>query len=159
MKQILLFITVLLLFKSSYCCTCIGECTFEKEYKRSSVILTGKIFLKKTIIAKDSLMPLIKIQRAEYTIRVTKLYKGKIETNLLKIITGMGGGDCGFEFRKGSEYIIYCSYENKYYEQGEIVNRFLNTDICRRTRLIADKNELKLLNKQLKRIRNRRRSL
>ena len=105
---------------------------------------------KKVIRIKDSLMPLIKIQKAEYTIQITRVYKGKIKNSIIKLITGLGSGDCGFGFNVGNEYIIYCTYENKYYEQGEIVNKFLYTDICRRTRLSNDKEELKLLNKKCK---------
>jgi hypothetical protein len=148
MKRTLLLISILLFCNYSYCCTCIGETTFKEEYKRSKVVITGKILDKKVITIKDSLMPLIKIQKAEYTIQITKLFKGKVKDSVLKIITGIGGGDCGFEFITGSEYIIYCTYENKYYEQGKEVPPFLYTDICRRTRLITDKEELKLLNKK-----------
>ncbi|MFM2395161.1 MAG: hypothetical protein RLZZ546_3144 [Bacteroidota bacterium] len=148
MKQISLLITALLFFSYSYCCTCIGKATFKKEYKRSNVVMTGKVLDKKIIEVKDSLMPLIKIQKAEYTVQIIKIYKGKIKKSTIIITTGLGGGDCGFEFNIGNEYIIYCSYENKYYEQGKTVNQFLHTGICRRTRLINDKEELKLLNKK-----------
>jgi hypothetical protein len=150
MKRILLVIVILLFYSYSYCCTCIGEATFKKEYKRSNVVVTGKILEKRIITINDSLMPLIKIQKAEYTVQITKVYKGNIKDSVIKIITGLGGGDCGFEFNKGNEYIIYCSYENKYYEQGETVNKFLYTDICRRTRLTNDEEEIKLLSRKCK---------
>ncbi|MBK8721993.1 MAG: hypothetical protein IPL95_06850 [Saprospiraceae bacterium] len=113
----------------------------QKEYKRSNVVVTGKVLEKRIITINDSIMPLIKIQQAEYTIQITKVYKGIIKESLIKIITGLGGGDCGFEFKIGNEYIIYCSYESKYYEQGETINNFLYTDICRRTRLTNDKRK------------------
>jgi len=150
MKQILLLIVTQLFCSTVYCCNCIGEATFKQEFKRSDVVIMGKIIDRKIIQIKDTLMPLIKIQKAEYTIQATRLYKGKIKDTLIKVITGLGGGDCGFEFMIGNEYVVYCSYENKYYEQGNIVNKFLYTDICRRTRLTNDKEELKLLNKKCK---------
>jgi hypothetical protein len=150
MKQILSLLVTHLFFSSVYCCTCIGEATFKQEFKRSDVVIMGKIIDRKIIQIKDTLMPQIKIQNAEYTIQATRIYKGKIKDTLIKIITGLGGGDCGFEFMIGNDYVVYCSYQNKYYEQGNIVNKFLYTDICRRTRLTDDKEELTLLNKKCK---------
>jgi hypothetical protein len=153
MKQFLLLISLLFYSSTSYCCTCIGEATVKQELRRSNFVFQGKVISKKIVDIMDTLMPAIKIQKAEYTIQVLVVYKAKIEQDTIKIITGLGGGDCGFEFNIGSEYIIYSSFENKYYPQGNTVNKFLYTDICRRTRLATDINEIKALDKKCKKIK------
>jgi hypothetical protein len=156
MKWILIFISVFLIYKQSYCCTCIGEATFQEECKRSNFIVIGKVINKRIFIVIDSLMPSIKIQRAEYTVKCIRVYKGYIKDSIIKIITGLGSGDCGYEFCIGNEYIIYCSFESKYYEQGNPVRKFLYTDICRRTRLANDIQEIKLLNRKFKKNKYKR---
>ncbi len=148
MKQLLLFITIPLFFSPVYCCTCIGESTFKEEFKRSDVVLIGRVIDEKTIEITDSLLPRLKILKVEYTIHATKIYKGKIGDTLVKVVTGGGGGDCGFLFTVGNEYIIYCSYQDKYYAQGNRVSTFLYTDYCRRTRLANDAEELSRLSKK-----------
>lgn len=95
-------------------------------------------------------MPAIKIQRAEYKLQISTVFNGKIKQDTVTIVTGLGGGDCGFNFEIGTEYIVYSSFENKYYPQGNTVSKFLYTDICRRTRLATDTAEIKALSKKCK---------
>jgi hypothetical protein len=40
------------------------------------------------------------------TIRVSRSYRGHIE-GPVTVVTGMGGGDCGFDFETGEEYLMY----------------------------------------------------
>ena len=40
------------------------------------------------------------------TIRVSRSYRRHIE-GPLTLVTGMGGGDCGFDFETGKEYLVY----------------------------------------------------
>jgi hypothetical protein len=49
----------------------------------------------------------------------------------LEIVTGMGGGDCGYQFKVGVKYLVYAS---KYASH-------LGTGICSRTRPLADAKE------------------
>ena len=149
MKKNLLLILVFFTYSSASSCSCIGKITFKKEFRRSVVVVTGKVIGRKIIEIKDSLRPQLKIQKVKYTIQVNRVYKGRIKNNLIEVTTGIGGGDCGFEFMIEKEYIIYCTYENKYYNWGDIVKKFLYTDICSRTRLTSE-DELKLLNKKCK---------
>lgn len=60
---------------------------------------------------------------------LTGISAGETEVSIL---TGMGGGDCGYRFERGAAYVIY-AYRNA---QGQ-----LETGICSRTRPIADAAE------------------
>lgn len=148
MKPIVCLIVGILFCIHVYGCSCVGETSFKKEFKRSDVVFTGKVMDRKIIEIKDSLMSAMTIQKAEYTVQVTMWYKGKRKEEEITITTGIGGGDCGFEFIVGSEYIIYSSYDDKYAEKSSRVSGLLYTDICRRTRLADDEAEMKALNRK-----------
>lgn len=61
---------------------------------------------------------------------VSDVFRGTV-AKAVDIHTGSGGGDCGYGFNVGSEYLIYADTNN----QG------LSTGICSRTRSIADAAE------------------
>lgn len=79
-------------------------------------------------------------QGFEITFRVGRMWRGD-GSRTVKIVTGRGGGDCGFHFERGRRYLVY-AYRS---EEGE-----WGTGICTRTRAIEDAAEdlryLKLLN-------------
>jgi hypothetical protein len=43
-----------------------------------------------------------------------KLYKGDIKNDTLQILTGIGGGDCGFPFVPGKKYVVYSHIQKHY---------------------------------------------
>jgi hypothetical protein len=56
-----------------------------------------------------------------------------INSNEVEVITGLGGGDCGFQFKHGERYLVYARRDPK-------TNR-LSTSICGRTRSLAEAAE------------------
>jgi hypothetical protein len=64
--------------------------------------------------------------RRSVTLEVVDSWKG-VDTTRTTINTYLGGGDCGYEFSRGSEYLIY-GFEN----DGRIL-----TTICSRTTAIS----------------------
>ena len=64
-----------------------------------------------------------------------KVERGYMNTapGSLQIVTGMGGGDCGYRFKTGHTYLVYAS------KSGSV--SWLTTGICSRTRPIADATE------------------
>jgi hypothetical protein len=130
----LLIITFLLLWVNSFACSCIGQSTVKSELKRSDVVITGTVINKSEFFVMDSLTK-IKISRARYIVAIKSIYKGRLRKPVIEIISGVGGGDCGFDFKVGSDYIIYAKYQARYYAQGPTVKKFLHTDICWRTRM------------------------
>lgn len=61
---------------------------------------------------------------------VGEVWKG-VPGGTVALMTGAGGGDCGYDFREGERYIVY-AHASPYGEPT------LGTSICTRTRLLAD---------------------
>ena len=108
---------------SSYACTCLGKDkqTTESEFSSSKLVVKGKIIASSDYLYYDTLITLftgIPFDRATsgYMMRHYKIYTLVIEnsfkvekgvTDTIRIITGYGHGDCGYEFETGKDYIVY----------------------------------------------------
>ena len=72
------------------------------------------------------------------SLRVVRLQLGEVLSGVdrsqkeIEIVTGSGGGDCGYEFQTSVDYVVY-AYKNR---EGR-----LETNICSRTRTLADAAE------------------
>lgn len=66
---------------------------------------------------------------------VQNTWKGINETQVI-ITTGLGGGDCGYEFEEGKEYLVYAFESRMYSEEEKLV-----TIICDRTTLLNSAEE------------------
>jgi hypothetical protein len=62
----------------------------------------------------------------QVTFNVSRSYKG-VRANRVVLTTGLGGGDCGFDFQMGQQYLVY-SYKD---DSGQ-----LSTGICSGTGLV-----------------------
>ena len=70
--------------------------------------------------------------------KVRESWKG-VRSAEARVFTGQGGGDCGYKFEKGKEYLVY-AYKRS--DSG------LETNICQRTALLTEAAEdLKVLGK------------
>ncbi len=80
----------------------------------------------------------IDIAERSRTKRVVRMKIGEVLTGVdaaqkeIEIVTGMGGGDCGYSFQSGVDYIVY-AYKNS---EGR-----LETGICSRTRPLTQAAE------------------
>lgn len=148
-----LYVLFLIIIQCYLClaCTCIGKRSVKEEFSKADVVFVGKILSRNNFLVEDSSLPLgYKMYKVRYKVLNVTLFKGDVKQDTIEIITGLGGGDCGVEFKIGSDYIIYSFFENKYFPQGKTVNKYLYTDICKRTRLSTDFEEIKVLNKKCK---------
>ena len=129
-NKILLILIIFSILVSSKieACTCIGEYSVEEAFNQTDVVFLGKVISEREYTVKPNG---IGRTMKEYSFLIEECFKGKVETqDTIKIITGVGGGDCGFRFSVDNSYIVYSNYkEDKYYAKG----RFLYTDICTRT--------------------------
>lgn len=68
--------------------------------------------------------------RRVFKFSVEQSYLG-VDGTEIEIFTGVGGGDCGYQFKIGTRYLVYAhSYQNR-----------LSTSICTRTKSFASANE------------------
>ncbi|MES2544672.1 MAG: hypothetical protein V4548_07295 [Bacteroidota bacterium] len=155
MLKFLTFTFVFLFFNIGFGCSCIGKGKLKTAIKKSDVILTGKILNKNIFIVKfdeSGDYEGLNISYTEYSVLITKKLKGQIISDTIRVVTGVGKGDCGYNFLVGSNYIIYGVYAEKYIENGEKVDRFLSTGICSKTKLYNLKEEKKV-NRIVRRLR------
>jgi putative intracellular protease/amidase len=64
----------------------------------------------------------------QVSLGVSRSYRGVQDKNI-QVRTGLGGGDCGFDFEVGKQYLVYASAD----ETGQ-----LSTDICSGTALLEE---------------------
>ena len=69
------------------------------------------------------------LQQVRVEIALGSVWKGVPEGETVELWTGSGGGDCGYHFEVGEDYLVY-AYEG---DDGS-----LSTGICSRTRPLAD---------------------
>lgn len=100
-------------------CKCAGVPSAESEFKRSKAVFSGKVLKIEDKEVNDYLSKSILFE-------VTNTWKGVEESQII-ITTGQGGGDCGFDFTEGQEYLVYANESDMYGEKSLI------TGICNRT--------------------------
>jgi hypothetical protein len=178
MKIIFKIIFSIIIYSHSYACSCVGENSVETEYKISDVVLIGKVIsVKKIKIWNDTTIvnwnynskvdtvtleqfkfdeEIYGIHQLEYTIAVEKIFKGRKSLDTIKVWTGFGDGDCGFQFIIGKTYLIFAKDEYKVkYNIGKLgrskkeLKGVFNTNVCSRTGLVEySQDDLKYLNKK-----------
>jgi hypothetical protein len=82
---------------------------------------------------------------AQFTIEES--LKG-IDQKSVELVTGMGGGDCGYDFKTGERYLVYADLNKDetaaaakpitILAGGPSVTALLTTTICSRTRPLAE---------------------
>ncbi len=172
MKRLLIILGLLffgLTNNAVIACSCIGNSTVEGVYNGSNtkIIISGQVIAIERLWVVDSAeykewiregIAAAVLDTSQYyyswyrhlrnkvSIRIEHIYKGQINSDTLTIWTGIGGGDCGFPFKKNEKYIVYGYFDNKYQEKYD-------TDICTRTKEYdeCEASELeKLKNKNIK---------
>ena len=131
MKNILLFLMMAVLLAgilawpdAAIACSCERPPGVAEELERSDAVFSGKV------IAIEEKPPLLSVPSKTVIFEVARTWKG-IEQSQVKITTGQGGGDCGFEFNMGQEYLVYAVKSNSYGLNS------LSTIICDRTDILS----------------------
>lgn len=84
-------------------------------------------------VTLDGLQVGPRIRAHRYTLQVQSRIRGRMLPKQLTVVTGEGGGDCGFRFVIGKEYVIYGNWRTQFLADSPAGKRFLYTDICTRT--------------------------
>ncbi|UYZ22586.1 hypothetical protein [Mesobacillus jeotgali] len=113
-------------------CSCAELPTAEEEMERSEAIFSGKVIEIKEKKVNGYMTKSVLFE-------LTNTWKGVDESQVI-ITTGQGGGDCGFRFIEGQEYLVYAKESDMYGAKS------LTTTMCDRTnRLRALQDDLELL--------------
>lgn len=114
-------------------CSCAEPFSVEKEFERSNAVFSGKVL---EIREKKGLKGYM---TRSVLFEVTSTWKG-IQQSQIIIATGLGGGDCGIDFKEEQEYLVY-AYESTMYGEKKLI-----TTICDRTnKLSASQEDLIIL--------------
>jgi hypothetical protein len=116
-------------------CSCVGPRDVPSSVASADAVFTGRVVrVRRTLVGWGAEHGPWGARRV--TLRVDRAWKG-VESRTVVVLTGLGGGDCGFPFRRGESYLVFA---------GERNGGSLGVGICSRTaelsRAAADLREL-----------------
>ncbi len=148
MKNAILILTLFFSI-ASYACDCDGILIIEKAFKQSEKVFTGKIISVEPYNSKvyeNGDETIEEYSNVKVMIELTNSFKGD-SNNMVEIITGIGGGDCGYDFIFGEEYLIF-AYDNGIYTDKN--DGIMETTICDGNGKVSDRKKWMNYLKKLK---------
>jgi hypothetical protein len=122
----LLLVAIAFSVRPSAACSCIESGAACEDYWKASAVFLGRV----QAIARHSVKPpalrILADRRVTFT--VLEAFSG-VEQGTVEVTTGSGGGDCGFPFREGAEYVVYA--------RRSTPGAPLTVGICSRTREVS----------------------
>lgn len=142
--QLLIIIISLTYSTNVLACRCLVAENAKDELKNVDIALVGTIISREEIRVDDTLGVNQIVSRLEmkFQLIVENTFKGTFSNDTVSIFTGMGGGDCGYNFVVGERYIVYADYQNA--EDSTAEKASLTTSICTRTQ-VYNEEEIKAL--------------
>lgn len=120
-----IFSTMMTLFPSyGAACSCAQPPGVKEELSQSKAVFSGKAIKveeKKSAAGFTTKSVLFEVKEA---------WKG-VSQSPIEVTTGAGGGDCGYEFKKGQSYLVYANDSDMY------GSKKLTVIICSRTAEIS----------------------
>jgi hypothetical protein len=113
-------VAVLLSPARALACSCIGEVPLCQSFWQADAVFAGEV------VAFEKIDPKQFFSRRVARVRVERVWRGEV-AGVVDVSTGAGGGDCGYSFRRGQQYLIYAHKG----PQGT-----LSTNICTPTKLL-----------------------
>jgi hypothetical protein len=104
-----------------YACSCAEPPSVETQVERSEAVFAGRVL--EVAEQKSARGYMTKAALFE----VGQIWKGGAESQIV-IHTGSGGGDCGYYFEAGKDYLVYAHSTEMYGDKDQLV-----TIICDRT--------------------------
>ena len=108
-----------------YACSCIEPLTVEEQLSQSKAVFTGRVLKVKENTNLNG------YRTTSALFEIDQIWKGGSESQII-IHTGSGGGDCGYHFEEGKEYLVYASLSTMYGDKEQ-----LETISCDRTNILA----------------------
>jgi hypothetical protein len=134
LKLLLPLLVALVVFSGeARACTCAGGAPPCQSYWQASAVFVGQVVGVSTVGAEEGAgESKYKYKRRSFRFAVERALRGVRGTSV-EVLTGQGGGDCGYDFERGERYVVYAHLDEK---QGR-----LSTSICTRTRPVAGAGE------------------
>ncbi len=128
-----LFVLVLASGQEAFACSCVSEQPVCEAFGGSTAVFVGRVVgaaEQKTGTGEDGTK--ITYDVGSIYFMVEEAFSGVKARTKVTIQSGTGGGDCGYWFRRGEQYLVYAYGD----EKGK-----LYTSICSRTRPLAAADE------------------
>jgi hypothetical protein len=108
-------------------CECVEGGAVCQDYWKTSAVFVGTVIETKVVPYKSGDF---EHTRVHVSFSIDEPFRG-VEGAQVEVLTGMGGGDCGYRFSQSKQYLVYAhEYEGK-----------LHTGICNRTREISSASD------------------
>ena len=130
---ILASVALALLFPSpADACSCIVGAPLCDTFWKTSAVFVGEVTSITNAAQADPTKKAAGLfARRRVRLRVERAYRGNA-TGEVEVFTGVGGGDCGFNFVRGERYVVFANaFEGR-----------LTTGICSATRKLSDAREI-----------------
>ncbi len=132
--SLLLFIALATIYAKP--CTCDLGITPEMALKDSDMVFRGTVIACDTFFVRADgyarrsgvVYPMVRCK-----LQVDAWLKGQSWQRRITIVTGSGGGDCGYRFARGKAYVVYAMWTKIYVGGESAKRRFRYTSICART--------------------------
>ena len=126
-------LAVLICAESARPCSCIGSGPPCQAYGNTSAVFVGTpTGVSQTTVKADRVGDQFNYPQRLFTFRVEEAFRG-VEAVEVQVMTGMGGGDCGYNFQIGERYLVYAGRDANSDVYG--------TSICTRTRPLSEAGE------------------
>lgn len=90
-------------------CTCVGDIPRCESFWAADVVFEGEVTAVEQLPVSTGAGGFPGTKRVQFT--VTRVWRGQ-QTDSVQVMTGSGGGDCGYGFRKGRKYLVYASEQD-----------------------------------------------
>ncbi|HET6890475.1 MAG TPA: carboxypeptidase regulatory-like domain-containing protein [Pyrinomonadaceae bacterium] len=127
-KAILATVLVLFCSAAAYACSCMSSGPPCQAFWQADAVFSGQVISINTESKADEYGTKLRVVR----MFVKESYRG-VDRPEVDVLTGWGGGDCGFGFQIGQEYLVYAYRRD--------TDKNLVTNICTRTRSLSKAQE------------------
>jgi hypothetical protein len=110
-------------------CSCAEPLSPKEAVAQAQAVFTGVVTNREESPDQDPSS--FDRRRRRYRFTVTGVLKGEVGTTI-DVSTGLGGGDCGYYFELGHEYLVYAFGSPK----------ALSTSICSRTKIMEPPSQV-----------------
>jgi Carboxypeptidase regulatory-like domain len=111
--------------RAAEACSCVESGAACEDYWKASAVFLGRV----ESVAREAAKPPSRMPGTRrVTLSVIEAFSG-VQKGTVEVATGSGGGDCGFAFREGAEYVVYA--------QRHDPGAPLTVSICSRTREVS----------------------
>jgi Carboxypeptidase regulatory-like domain len=129
-----LVLTLLSFSDTAFACDCMGTRPTCEAYWQAEAVFIGTAKEISWIELEDKIEnSTFKYRKPVFHFSVDQAFRG-VNGSQVGVMTGQGGGDCGYGFKIGEQYLIYAYRDNQKKEM-------LSTSICTRTRPIRNADE------------------